>query len=377
LISFQPHMHRRGKALCLEAILPDMRVRPLNCVNRFDFGWQLVYTYADEAAPRLPAGTLLHVIGWHNNSATNRFNPDPRNWTGQGGRVIDEMSFAWVSYYELSDEDFARERVTPPPPTFGNQIQYAIGQNVAPVYEGWMRNPDGSFTMMFGYMNRNYEEELNIPVGADNFFDPQPADRGQPTHFYTRRQQFVFKVTVPADWGDKDLVWTLTAHGRTDKAYGTLAPVWELSDVVIRENRIQDMGRGGGEPNSPPTIEVIGGNTRTIALSQTVTLEVVVRDDGFPTRRPVRTPAPTTRRIPRPNPVTQAVVQADPAKGLGVTWVHYRGPGKVAFEPMSPPIENGRAVTKVSFSEPGTYVVRAYADDSVLTAEADVTVVVK
>jgi hypothetical protein len=112
-------------------------------------------------------------------------------------------------------------------------------------------------------------------------------------------------------------------------------------------------------------------------LAETVTLAVNVRDDGFPTRRPARTAAPTARRIPKPNPVTQAVVQADPAKGLGVTWVHYRGAGTVTFNPVSPPIENGQAVTRVSFSAPGTYVVRGYADDSVLTAEADVTVVVK
>ena len=133
-----------------------------------------------------------------------------------------------------------------------SQIQYAIGQNVVPVYEGWTRNPDGSATMIFGYMNRNYEEELDIPVGADNRFEPGDADRGQPTHFHVRRQMFVFEVVVPKDWGNKDLVWSLTAHGRTDKAYGSLKPAYELSDVVIRENRLQDMGQGGGEPNTRP-----------------------------------------------------------------------------------------------------------------------------
>jgi hypothetical protein len=109
LISFQPHMHARGKALCIEAILPTMTVRPINCVTHFNPDWQLAYNYADDGAPLLPAGTILHVIAWHDNSTGNPKNPDPRNWVGGGGRLIDEMSFAWVSYYTLTDEELARE----------------------------------------------------------------------------------------------------------------------------------------------------------------------------------------------------------------------------------------------------------------------------
>src|SRR6476659_3664929 len=74
------------------------------------------------------------------------------------------------------------------------QTRYATGQDVVPAFEGWERNPDGSFNMVFGYMNRNYEEQLDIPVGADNLIEPGAPDQGQPTHFYVRRQQFVFKV---------------------------------------------------------------------------------------------------------------------------------------------------------------------------------------
>ena len=81
------------------------------------------------------------------------------------------------------------------------QTPWLRDQNVQPVFEGWERNPDGSFNMVFGYLNRNYEEQPVIPVGANNFLEPGEADRGQPTHFYPRRQQFVFKVRVPADWG--------------------------------------------------------------------------------------------------------------------------------------------------------------------------------
>jgi hypothetical protein len=111
LIAFQPHMHARGKALCIEAILPTMTVQPINCVNRFNPDWQLSYAYADDGAPLLPAGTVLHVIAWHDNSSGNPKNPDPRNWVGGGGRMIDEMSFAWVTYYTLTDDEFTHERM--------------------------------------------------------------------------------------------------------------------------------------------------------------------------------------------------------------------------------------------------------------------------
>jgi hypothetical protein len=261
-------------------------------------------------------------------------------------------------------------------PEAGGQIQYATGQNVVPVYEGWTRNPDGSATMVFGYMNRNYEEELEIPVGGDNRFEPGDADRGQPTHFFVRRQMFVFEVIVPKDWGSKELIWSLTAHGRTDKAYGSLTPPYELSDIVIRENRLQDMGQGGGEPNTPPIITLAGAARRSIAVSSPVSLTVSVIDDGFPTPRPRRVAGGGAPRAPRPNPVTQAVVKPNPEVGLTVTWVHYRGPGTVTFTPASPPIREGNATTTAKFSQPGTYVVRAYADDSVLTASTDVTVIV-
>ena len=90
-----------------------------------------------------------------------------------------------------------------------SQVRFDSGQNVVPVFEGWERNADGSFNMVFGYMNRNYEESIDLPVGPDNALEPGVPDQGQPTHFYPRRQQFVFKVRVPKDWDKKDLVWTL------------------------------------------------------------------------------------------------------------------------------------------------------------------------
>jgi hypothetical protein len=116
ITAFQPHMHNRGKAQCMEAIYPDIRAdsaRPgpartqtLSCVSNYQFGWHITYPYADEVAPVLPAGTIIHVTSWHDNSAANKWNPDPRNWVGSGQRTIDGMAFAWMSLYYLEEADF-------------------------------------------------------------------------------------------------------------------------------------------------------------------------------------------------------------------------------------------------------------------------------
>jgi hypothetical protein len=289
------------------------------------------------------------------------------------------------------------------------QIRNAVGQNIVPVYEGWEHNPDGSFNMVFGYMNRNYEEQLDIPTGPNNNISPGAADQGQPTHFYRRRQQFVFKIKVPKDWGQKDLIWTLTSRGKTEKAFGTLAPIWELGNLVYQENR----GGPGAltwpeEPNAAPGVEMVGSSQQTITLPETLTLTIQVSDDGHPKPRPRRPGAANVVRdsdgaviarggaesatiAPLPeNPLTQAVVKLDPGVRLGVTWVLYRGPAPVTFDPMRIGIVNapaagapitveplsGKASTKVTFTEPGNYRLRAYGDDGVLATPIDVNVTV-
>jgi hypothetical protein len=120
LSAFQPHMHNRGKAMCMEAIYPDIRAdsaRPgpartetINCVSNYQFGWHITYPYADEVAPVLPAGTIIHVTSWHDNTASNKYNPNPRNWVGYGQRTIDEMSFAWVSLFYIDEAEY-QERI--------------------------------------------------------------------------------------------------------------------------------------------------------------------------------------------------------------------------------------------------------------------------
>ena len=86
------------------------------------------------------------------------------------------------------------------------QESFSTGQNIAPAYEGWEKNADGSFNLVFGYFNRNWEEQIDTPVGLANAIDPGGPDRGQPTHFQPRRNRFVFRIRVPADFGAKELV---------------------------------------------------------------------------------------------------------------------------------------------------------------------------
>ncbi|MBL4820405.1 MAG: cytochrome c [Gammaproteobacteria bacterium] len=106
--NYQPHMHIRGKAMSMEAILPNGEVRMLSYVDHFDFNWHVNYVYTDESAPVLPAGTVLHLTAWHDNSEANRANPDPTQWVGWGQRSFDEMYHAHVNMTYLTDEDYAQ-----------------------------------------------------------------------------------------------------------------------------------------------------------------------------------------------------------------------------------------------------------------------------
>jgi len=106
LENYQPHMHLRGKAMLLEAILPDGSQQIISYVGNFDFNWMTNYIFADDAAPVLPKGTIVKVTAWHDNTAANRGNPDPNQWVGWGDRTVDEMAHAWVNVTYISDEDY-------------------------------------------------------------------------------------------------------------------------------------------------------------------------------------------------------------------------------------------------------------------------------
>lgn len=287
---------------------------------------------------------------------------------------------------------------------------YSSGQNVWPAFEGWERNADGSSTFLFGYMNDNWEEELDLPIGPENSIEPGSADQGQPTHFLPRRNRFVFRVRVPNGFGDREMVWTLTAHGKTGKAYATLRPDSLIDNVdIMSETGALEAGFSTPEfrGDQPPTVRLEGATARSTRVGQPITLTALVADDGIPrTRTPpaggergrgAAPRAPSARdRNPGFNPPVQVTVGK--ALGLHVSWFVYRGAGQVTFEPNQvkawedtrvganspwaplwrpPPVPpEGRYVVQATFEQPGIYVLRARADDGALFSDQDVTVTV-
>jgi hypothetical protein len=306
-------------------------------------------------------------------------------------------------------------------------LSYTKGQNVSPAFEGWEEAPDGTKYFLFGYMNRNWEEELNVSVGPDNNIAPGAADQGQPTHFLPRRNRFVFRVAVPKSFTEKDeMIWTLTTYGKTEKAYATLRLDYKVDDVV-KASETGALGAGTSSPevraNKPPIVKVQAPRTLTARVGQPLELTAVVTDDGIPKRRAGGGAAavsnvgsradtrPAGRRgsgdgATDPAQARQQRAMLPPARvtvgknvGLHLSWFVYRGAGAVTFDPIqvkawedtraganspwaplwTPPEmpADGKIVVHATFTEPGTYVLRGLADDGALFGSDDVTVTVK
>lgn len=273
---------------------------------------------------------------------------------------------------------------------------YASGQAVWPAFEGWERNDDGTFNLVFGYMNDNWSEEVDVPVGADNTLSPGPVDQGQPTHFLPRRNRFIFSVKVPKDFGNKELVWTLTSQGKAQKAYGSL----RLDLVIENVDIMSETGALGAGTSSPelradkaPVVKIDGSKSRTAKVGQPLPLAATVTDDGVPKVRQI--PPDRLKQASRIPPFRPTVSKN---LGLHLGWLVYRGEGHAEFEPaqiktwedtrsganspwapiwVAPPVPaDGRYTAQVTFSEPGTYVLRARADDGALTGDDELTVTV-
>jgi len=269
-------------------------------------------------------------------------------------------------------------------------LTYLAGQTVVPVFHGWMENPDGTADMYFSYINRNWQEEMDIPVGPDNNLSPAPfgPDGGQPTHFYPRQNRWMFTVRVPKDFGTKEVVWTITAHGQTNRAYGTLKPGYIISDFLMQH----EFGGTAIEGRKKPTLKIDGEKQRTVKVGQRVELAAVATDEPPPqrARRPAAAAeggARTERGPAGPTEVGPGQVGGDfvraTARGLWFVWAVYRGPAsQVKFDPKMPfkvwederggspwspefkvpPVPAGnRWVYNVTFDSPGTYVLRALA----------------
>jgi hypothetical protein len=296
---------------------------------------------------------------------------------------------------------------------------YTRGQNVSPAFEGWETDADGSKYFLFGYMNRNWEEELDVPIGPDNNIEPGGPDQGQPTHLLPRRNRFVFRVKVPANFTEKDeMIWTLTTAGKTEKAYATLR-IDYFVDGVVRASEHGALGAGTSSPetraNKAPTVKVDGPTTRTVKAGQPLQLVAWTTDDGVPKPRfrgvgGERSVAQgravsgsSDRETPLVNPTNPAWTPprqstVGSATGLRFSWFVYRGAGPVSFSPeqnkvwedtraganspwaprwQAPPVPaDGKWVTDVTFDKPGTYTLRAFASDGALDDGKDIVVTV-
>ena len=221
----------------------------------------------------------------------------------------------------------------------GGLIRHDRGQSVSPVYEGWYPLPDGSIAASFGYFNRNYVEEVHIPVGPDNRVQPGAADQGQPTYFFPRRQIGVFVITIPAGTTG-DVTWTLTSRGETLQI-----PVNLDSEYLIEPLKA---AAGPSPGNTPPVLRFDPDDEGAMGPAGTVSdriatvgaplaLDVWVTDDGLGSGRD------------------------EPE--LTVTWRKFRGPGAVTFDDENPTVGSGRASTTASFADPGDYVLHVMASD--------------
>jgi hypothetical protein len=298
------------------------------------------------------------------------------------------------------------------------RFSYSSGQPLEPAYEGWMPNDDGSFTMYFGYMNTNWVQEFDIPIGPENSFSPGSPDQGQPTHFYPRRNPFLFTIHVPKDFGKSELVWTVTANGVTRKAFGSIKDDYLIDPQVISTEVGGDNGNLANDlrHNIPPDLKVEGSLSRTVKVGQPLSLAVIAGDpDNLPPRRDGK-PQPGVKKAVRPESTTRGRGAAPPdspqvvyrppvsvvasaGPGLHFSWTVYRGKASdVKFTPdqmktwmdtraygnsmWSPPYEipeppaDGRWTAEAVFSAPGTYVLRGVASDGSLFSYENVTVTV-
>lgn len=261
---------------------------------------------------------------------------------------------------------------------FANNLKFDSGQDVQPVFEGWARVPNGTFDLYFGYLNRNWVERLHVPIGSANNIQPGGPDRGQPTFFYTRTQRKVFTVNVPADFGKKELVWTLTVNGRTRTTYGHLKADWEIT---------ADGGAAGTQTtqearsNRAPVIAV--APVANAGVSESIQLVASVSDDGLPKPRGRSKPAVGQESPPgltggeKEAPANLPWLSEGGMRrpdGLTVRWFVFRGPADVVFDPAFAKPEAGNATTTARFSVPGEYVLRAGTDDGLLETYKDVSV---
>jgi hypothetical protein len=229
------------------------------------------------------------------------------------------------------------------------------GASVTGSFEGWFKNPDGTYSLLLGYFNRNAEQEMDIPIGPNNRIEPSGPDQGQPTHFLSGRQWGIFAIKVPADFGDKKLTWTIVANGQTMVIPADLKVDYEISP--FEEAAVH---------NTPPV------------LSFDEHGPIVQGPQGLTVNRTAKVGVPLQLTIFPSDDAKLTTSSGAPPRNLGgpvvLTWSKYRGPGEVKFSKTKPDIEKierkdiqaaftGKSTTTVTFTQPGEYMLNVTAND--------------
>jgi hypothetical protein len=235
-----------------------------------------------------------------------------------------------------------------------------FGASITGAFEGWYPSPDGSRTFLVGYLNRNADQALDVPIGPNNRIEPGGPDLGQPTHFLPGRRHGVFSIAVPKDFTSPEqrLTWTIVANGQT-----TVIPirlhadylVSPFADVAVKNTppilRFEENGRS----MQGPVALLSGAATRTTSIGSPLSLPVFASDDAKY--------ASGTMALP-----------VKPPPPVRLSWSKYRGPGRVTFDNAQPPLQvlaggnvnvpfSGRSMTTARFTEPGEYVLHVTALD--------------
>ena len=231
------------------------------------------------------------------------------------------------------------------------------GRTVTPAFEGWYDNGDGTYSLSFGYYNRNLEEIIEIPIGPDNMLEPAGLAQNQPTRFEEGRHWGTFVVSVPADFGEREVTWTLKMKGQTLMVPGHLRRDWKIDALHegAHDNTppVLHYELGGPDVTGPGASGIVFGPLRT-SVGRPLEITLYANDDrlgrslggfgGGGAQRPLAT----------------------------LTWFKHQGPGEVTFAEASHQVRDADVpvVNSVTFGSPGEYVVRIRATDSSGVASA-------
>jgi hypothetical protein len=229
------------------------------------------------------------------------------------------------------------------------------GSSVTGAFEGWFKNPDGTFSLLLGYFNRNRVQEVDVPIGPNNAIEPGGPDRGQPTHFMSGRGWGLFTIQVPADFGDNKITWTIVANNKTTIIPASLKPDWEISPFVEaavgNTPPVLSFDEHGPSVQGPRGLIV----QRSAKVGEPLALTAWVSDDAKFTS-------------------SSSAKPKDAGVPVTLRWIPYRAPGPVAFSTDRPVVHkaerpgvtapfSGKAITSVTFSEPGDYILLVTAND--------------